>query len=63
MKRALLLLRRATAAFYFTSAQVEKLLGLISNAARVRGLPPVCHLYQRQTPRERERERVTLCSC
>eukprot|EP01043_Picozoa_sp_COSAG02_P006680 COSAG02_NODE_193_length_29843_cov_30.519903_4_plen_50_part_00 len=38
MKRALLLLRRATAAFYFTSAQVEKLLDLISNAARVRYL-------------------------
>jgi hypothetical protein len=38
MKRALLLLRRATAAFYFTSAQVEKLLDLISNAARVEAM-------------------------
>eukprot|EP01043_Picozoa_sp_COSAG02_P037117 COSAG02_NODE_2764_length_8071_cov_2.367536_5_plen_59_part_00 len=44
MKRALLLLRRATAAFYFTSAQVEKLLDLIPNAARVRYLPFGCSI-------------------
>jgi hypothetical protein len=34
MKRALLLLRRATAAFYFTSSQVEQLLNLIATPVR-----------------------------
>ena len=38
VKRALLLLRRATAAFYFTSEQVEKILKEIATPARVEAM-------------------------
>ena len=54
MKRALLLLRRATAAFYFTSSQVEQLLNLIATPVRTERTRVRLLLYDNVTAHQKK---------